>query len=334
MGIDVKNAVIAANQEAQYDEKAKHLLGNKIILAHILAKTVDAFKGMNPKDIVPFIEGEPFIGTVPVEPGLTNIAENQNRQKVIGFNSENSEINEGLIKFDIVFYVHMKDGLSQIIVNVESQKEDPNIYDILNRAVFYVCRLISSQKGRDFEKTNYNDIRRVYSIWICLNTSQNSMNHVHLTNDAVIGSYHWKGKIDLLNIVLLGLTNDLPEYTETYELHRLLSTLLSKNLSINERLNILEMEYEIPTNKSIKEDISVMCNLSQAIKEEGISIGIKDGVAIGRKEGISIGIKDGIAIGKSEFIINMHKKGYTLEQISDIADKDIQEIKDIIEKTK
>lgn len=245
-----------------------------------------------------------------MEPGLTNRAENQNGQKVIGFNSENSEINEGLIKFDIVFYVHMKDGLSQIIVNVESQKEDPNIYDILNRAVFYVCRLISSQKGRDFEKTNYNDIRRVYSIWICLNTSQNSMNHVHLTNDAVIGSYHWKGKIDLLNIVLLGLTNDLPEYTETYELHRLLSTLLSKNLSINERLNILEMEYEIPTNKSIKEDISVMCNLSQAIKEEGISI------------------------GKSEFIINMHKKGYTLEQISDIADKDIQEIKDIIEKTK
>ena len=78
------------------------------------------------------------------------------------------------------------------------------------------------------------------------------------------------------------------------------------------------MEYEIPTNKSIKEDISVMCNLSQAIKEEGISIGIKDG----------------IAIGKSEFIINMHKKGYTLEQISDIADKDIQEIKDIIEKNK
>lgn len=318
MGIDVKNAVIAANQEAQYDEKAKHLLGNKIILAHILAKTVDAFKEMNPKDIVPFIEGEPFISTVPVESGLTNIAENKNGQKVIGFNSENSEINEGLIKFDIVFYVHMKDGLSQIIVNVEAQKDDPDIYDILNRAVFYVCRLVSSQKGRDFEKTNYNDIRRVYSIWVCMNASQNSMNYVHLTNDAVIGSYHWKGKIDLLNIVLLGLTNELPEHTETYELHRLLSALLSKNLSTDEKLNILETEYDIPTNMSIKEDISVMCNLSQAIKEEGISIGIKDG----------------IAIGKSEFIVNMHKKGYTLEQIADISDKDIQEIKDIIEKTK
>jgi len=264
----IKNAVKITDKEAQYDEKAKHLLGQKIILAHILARTVKEFKGMKPQDIVSLIEGNPQIGIVPADLGMTNTMEDVESGRITGINTENSEINEGLIRFDIVFYVHMKDVLSQIIVNVESQKEDPNIYDILNRAVFYVCRLISSQKGRDFEKTNYNDIRRVYSIWVCLNTSQNSMNHVHLTNDAVIGSYHWKGKIDLLNIVLLGLTNDLPEYTETYELHRLLSTLLSKNLSINERLNILEMEYEIPTNKSIKEDISVMCNLSQAIKEE------------------------------------------------------------------
>ena len=38
MGIDVKNAVIAANQEAQYDEKAKHLLGR----VHIRASTARA----------------------------------------------------------------------------------------------------------------------------------------------------------------------------------------------------------------------------------------------------------------------------------------------------
>jgi len=37
---------------AQYDEKAKRLLKNKIILAHILVKTIDEFKGMNPKEVV------------------------------------------------------------------------------------------------------------------------------------------------------------------------------------------------------------------------------------------------------------------------------------------
>lgn len=56
-GYGNKNAVSATDQDAQYDDKAKRLLGNKIILAHILVKTVDEFRGMNPKDVVSYIEG-------------------------------------------------------------------------------------------------------------------------------------------------------------------------------------------------------------------------------------------------------------------------------------
>ena len=69
-----------------------------------------------------------------------------------------------MIRFDIIFYVRMKDGLSQIIINVEAQKDEPNGYDILNRAIFYISRMISSQKEIDFSNSNYNDIKRVYSI--------------------------------------------------------------------------------------------------------------------------------------------------------------------------
>ncbi len=47
MNTEVKNAVIVTDKEAQYDENAKRLLGNKHILAHILARTVDEFKRMN-----------------------------------------------------------------------------------------------------------------------------------------------------------------------------------------------------------------------------------------------------------------------------------------------
>ena len=32
------------------------------------------------------------------------------------------ETKEGAIRFDIIFYVRMKDGISQIIVNIEAQK--------------------------------------------------------------------------------------------------------------------------------------------------------------------------------------------------------------------
>ncbi len=72
MDTEIKNAVNAADEDAQYDQKAKRLLGNKIILAHILLKTIDEFKGMVPEDVVSYIEGEPFISVVPVEQGLTN----------------------------------------------------------------------------------------------------------------------------------------------------------------------------------------------------------------------------------------------------------------------
>ena len=308
MDTEIKNAVSAADQDAQYDDRAKRLLGNKTILAHILVKTVDEFKGMDPKEAATYIEGEPFISVVPVEPGLTNAEKEEAGQRIVGFNTENAEINEGLVRFDIVFYVRMKDGISQIIVNVEAQKDAPTEYNVLNRAIFYVSRLVSSQKERDFVNTNYDDIKRVFSIWICMNMSQNSMNYVHLTNDSLLGSYEWSGKIDLLNIVLIGLSQELPEHDEKYELHRLLGALLSKKLTSDEKLNIIETEYDIPIEDSLRKDVSVMCNLSQGIKE------------------------DGIAIGEARFILSMHEKGYTLEQIADVAEKSIDEVRAIIEK--
>ncbi len=273
MDTEAKNAVKATDKKAQYDDSAKRLLGQKIILAHILVKTVDEFKGMNPKTVVSFIEGDPYISVVPIEPGLTNKSYEKEGQRIVGFNSENVEINEGLARFDIVFYVRMSDGFSQIIINLELQKDEPSEYKILNRTIFYVCRLISSQKERDFKNTNYNDIKRVYSIWVCMNMDENSMNHIYLANDNVIGSYQWKGRLDLLNIVMIGLSNELPEHDEEYELHRLLGALLSKELTVDEKLNILEGEYDIPVEENIRKDVSIMCNLSQGIEDKGIAIG-------------------------------------------------------------
>ena len=160
MNTELMNTIAAANDKAQYDACAKRLIGQKMILAHILVRTVDEFKGMQPMDVVPLIEGEPKIGIVPVEPGLTN---ERQGDKIIGLNTENTEEKEGLIRFDIVFYARMRDGLTQIIINVEAQKDDPDEYDILNRAIFYVSRMVSSQKERDFVHQHYKVYSKVYS---------------------------------------------------------------------------------------------------------------------------------------------------------------------------
>lgn len=309
MNTEIANAVNAAGDKAQYDTRVKRLLAQKSILAHILVKTVDEFKGMKPEDVVKYIEGEPSISVVPVEPGLANMEKTDaTGQRIVGLNTENAEINEGLVRFDIIFYVRMKNGLSQIIVNIEAQKDEPTEYKILNRAIFYVSRLISSQKERDFVNTNYDDIKQVFSIWICMNMDYNSLSHIHLTKDEMLKPCNWKGNLDLLNIVLIGITNEIPEHDEKYEMHRLIGALLSSELKEQEKLDIIEHEYSIPISQEFREDVRIMCNLSTGIEEKATEK------------------------TSEKFILNMYKKGYTLDQIADVAETGVDEVKAIIKK--
>lgn len=311
MNTEIANAVNAAGDKAQYDTRVKRLLAQKSILAHILVKTVDEFKGMKPEDVVKYIEGEPSISVVPVEPGLANMEKTDaTGQRIVGLNTENAEINEGLVRFDIIFYVRMpsivgrKNGLSQIIVNIEAQKDEPTEYKILNRAIFYVSRLISSQKERDFVNTNYDDIKQVFSIWICMNMDDNSLSHIHLTKDEMLKPCTWKGNLDLLNIVLIGITNEIPEHDEKYEMHRLIGALLSSELKEQEKLDIIEHEYNIPISQEFREDVSIMCNLSQGIEDKAIA----------------------------KIVMNMYKIGYTPNQIADAVGVSVDEVEAIIKK--
>ena len=370
MNAEIANAVNAAGDKAQYDARVKRLLSQKSILAHILARTIDEFKGMDPEKVVPYIEGEPMIDIVPVEPGLTNAEKSDvvgratatgsdtkgqikvegtdtawkndigfntvnllkmNRadaaeptkagksdeagQRIVGFNTENAEINEGLVRFDIIFYVRMKNGLSQIIVNIECQKDEPSTYEILNRAIFYVSRIVSSQKERDFTNTNYDGIKQVFSIWICMNMEYNCLSHIHLTKDELLTPHEWKGNLDLLNIVMIGITNEIPERDAEYELHRLIATLLSSDLKENEKLKIIEQEYNIPIDKEFRKDVKVMCNLSDGIEERAELRGELRGE---RK-------------ATERNILRMYKKGYTLDQIADVMEMGVDAVGMVID---
>ena len=303
MNTEIKNAIQAADSEAQYDESAKRLLAQKYVLAHILVRTVEEFQGMEIEKVVSLIEGDPYISKVPVASGLTNKDRNVEGKRIVGLNTEAGEKNEGLVRFDIIFYVRMRNGLAQMIINVEAQKDEPGSYQILNRAIFYVSRLISSQKERDFENTEYDDIKRVYSIWVCMNMEENSLSHIHLVKDDLVGYHDWRGKLDLFNIVMIGLARKLPKQGEQYELHRLLGALFAEGLTAGERLNIIKEEYDIPIEQTIEQEVDVMCNLSQGIKEAGIAEGRVEGRA---KEIIETGYEFGLS--EQDILERLQKK--------------------------
>lgn len=99
-----------------------------------------------------------------------------------------------------------------------------------------------------------------------------------------------------------------------HELHRLLGTLLSDNLAINTKFEIMKSEYHIPLNDDFRRDVNIMCNLGEGIEERAIRE---------TTERVTNEMTQ-------QFIISMYKKGYSLEQISDIIDKSTSEIEEIV----
>lgn len=215
------------------------------------------------------------------------------------------------MNFDIVFYVHRKCGLTKVILNIEPQKDEPSKYPILNRGIFYVSRLISSQKYRDFKGQEYGDICEVYSVWICMNMPENILCHIHLTQDDLVGEYKWDGDLDLINLVMIGVSNDLAEPDETHELLRFLGTLFSKGLTSEERISIMEKEYDIPS-QVLGEEVETMCNLGEGIWE--------DAIAEGREANLLEQISKKLAKGKS------------LSQIADECEETEERIRELMKK--
>lgn len=187
MNTEITNAINASKDKAQYDTHAKRLLSQKIILAHILVKVIDEFKDMKPEQVMAYIEGDPIIGTIPVDPGLTKI---------------------------------------------------------------------------------------------------------------------------MINIVMIGIAKELPKHEEKYELHRLIVALLSNQLNEQQRLAILESEYNIPINTDFRKDVNVMCNLGQGIEDRAIA--------------------ETTAKVTKKVILNMYHSGYSLAQIADAVEMTETEVLDII----
>ena len=160
-------------------------------------------------------------------------------------------------------------------------------------------------------------------IWINIKLNYNYLSHIHLTKDELLKPHEWKGNLNLLNIVMIGITNEIPEHDEDYELHRLIATLLSSELKEHEKLEIIEHEYNIPINTEIREEVRTMCNLSDGIEERAERRGELRGELRGERRGTEK--------AREEVILSMYEKKYTLNQIADVMKMNVGAVKAVID---
>lgn len=272
----ISNTIDSAKDKIQYDEHVRQILKDKGILAYILKYAVKEFKDYSIDDAKAAIDGEPEVAIRSVRPEAVSTLENES--KIPG---------EGKMYFDILFYAVTNDGYRQkMYINIEAQKSFYPGYDLVTRGIVYPARLISQQMDVEYTADNYDGVKKVYSVWICMNAPEKKHSYKKVADSIV--EYSIKptilyphnatddeiatGRYDLMSTVFINL-NSQNTINSKNVLISMLSTLLSDKIKADEKKQKLEKEYGIKMSKELESEVSSMCNLSEAIEKRGIERG-------------------------------------------------------------
>lgn len=268
--------ISGAGNNAALDASCKRLLANKSILAWILKDCVEEYRSCDIQDIAEkYIESEPQIAEVAVNPDETNAS-------IRGISNEDATLTEGTVTYDIRFMASapVSGELIQLIINVEAQNDFYPGYPLIKRGIYYCSRMISAQYGTEFTQSHYGDIKKVYSIWICSNPPKNRENSItsySLTEKNIIGNVKEQAEnYDLMTAVMICLGS--ADNENSRRVLKLLEVLLSSTVQAEEKKQILRDEFDIKMTQTFDEEVSVMCNLSKGIKEEGRAEGLIEAI--------------------------------------------------------
>ena len=298
-------AVEAANAASSYDTNIKFLLADKQILARILKYAVSEFKGMAIGDIMTSIGEDIEIGTRPLDAGLSNLG------RVNTTNTEDNVPGEGKIFFDIRFTAYHIKTEMKFLINLEAQRSsDPAQlgYHLENRIILYLARMISAQKQTEFFHSDYDNLKKVRSIWICLCDREDgdSIEEISLNRNTVFGNKENLYDMDLMRGIIINVRSRENMRDSQNTLISMLEKLLS-GVSVEEKKHILTEEFGMIMTTELEGRMQTMCNWSEAILEKGIEKGIE--------RGIEKGMERGIEKERLNAIERMIQAGATKEQI-------------------
>ena len=271
-----KKLMSIETEKAMYDNACKNVLKDKQIMARILKECVAEFADCEIEDIIQHaFTGEMYVGYYPVDSNVM-------LPEIETSDTEDNVLNEGMIKYDIRFNVTVPHSDKEItlIINVEAQNDHYLHYELVTRAIYYCSRMISSQKESVFINNDYHKIRKVYSIWLCMNPpnkEKNSITQYDIKEKMIQGCVSRpKKSFDLLSVIMVYLGE---AYRSDYGgIIGLLSSLLSNKMPQDEKRNVLEEKYGIAMTKELERSVSTMCNLSKGVWEEGIQQGVLDSI--------------------------------------------------------
>lgn len=279
MDYDTIDDVYLAGKNPEYDAAAKKLLSSKKILAWILKYCVEEFKDCSIADIRDrYIIGIPETASAPVLPDETNAAAKVNADRISGERTEDTSVTEGKVTFDIRFRaITPRSELVQLIINIEAQRSRRTSYPLLKRAMYYVSRLISSQYGVDFDKAQYGKIKKVYSIWLCMDApdDRGGITRYRMQEEPEYGNIlDEKENYDLQQVVMVYVAHARADM-ENRLLNLLGELFISEDDASRKKEELIE-HYDIDLNENEERLVSTMCNLSVGVYVRGRESGMEE----------------------------------------------------------
>ena len=270
---NLAQAVEATHDSSAYDTNIKFLLADKQILSRILKYAVQEFKDMPIEDIMASIGADIEIGTKPLDAGLSNMG------RINASSTEDNIPGERKIFFDIRFTAYHKETEMKFLINLEAQRSsDPSKlgYHLENRIIFYLARMISAQKQAEVYHSDYDSLKKVRSIWLCLNKHEDgdSIEEIYLDRNTVYGNKRDPYDIDLMRGIIINVRNGETVKDSQNVLISMLEKLLSKS-SVEEKKRILTEKYGMIMTTELEGRMQTMCNWSEAIKEVSFEEGVK-----------------------------------------------------------
>ena len=285
------------------DAESKTLLRNKEILAVILQGTIEEYAGYSREEIMNFIEADSIVSTREVSPGRSNT-----QTQIHGDHAEFVQLNEKTSHFDVIFkaknpLLSKGDVLINLHVDVEPQKTYKPGYPIEKRGMYYLARSLSSQLSLVTGRTDYGQLEKCYSIWICrddINAGEEySISFYEMTNTKNIGKgAALKEDYDLLKLVVIKLGDKVyngKAGEEGFELLRFLNMIMYPHRE--DFMETMSEYIDFSDNEELWQEAEKMEGLGQSILEEGI------------REGMEKGMQEGIVKGMEKGIIKGHKEG-------------------------
>lgn len=249
----------AAVNGEKYDESCKDVFKHREIIAPILKYVVKEFKDCTQEEIIQCIDADSIKEIVPVDELPAELKDQ---------GTELSAVFEKTIYYDVHFKVKNPKLSSETIsvmlhIDFEVQNDyrprNPR-YPIIKRAIYYAAREISSQLSTLTGKTNYADIEKVYSIWVCNENIprdlQNTVTRYMLRKEDVIGRTNEPEEdYDLMELIIIRRGNEAADD----EIFQYLESVFTSDI------NRIKEYVDIPQGSDVEKEIGHMTGLGESL---------------------------------------------------------------------